>query len=279
MDIKSLSSLRYFAYASLFLILIFTFIKPAFVGEIGFLKSIAFWTLQVGLLLPILILVQDGFQSSSLFGHRNSWVITLISGFTSALIFTPCALILDTLFSFNNDLVLTSLHDVVLLSLDEAGALVPPVCISWLAINAPRILQLNFQSTVESSVNKETSSHYSPHVNESSHFLNLLPDITAGDIVYIMSDLHYLRVFTLRGEHLILYSLKNAIEELEEKITGIQTHRSYWVNLSHIEKIVGKSPDRKLLTHQGHLIPVSRRKYKTIKEVVLPPHCAVDSQK
>jgi DNA-binding LytR/AlgR family response regulator len=80
-----------------------------------------------------------------------------------------------------------------------------------------------------------------------------------------MSELHYLRIVTTQGETLQLYNLQNAIDELKDLYDGLQTHRSYWVNKAHVDKIIGKASDRKILTKQGHLIPISRRQYTAVK--------------
>jgi DNA-binding LytR/AlgR family response regulator len=80
-----------------------------------------------------------------------------------------------------------------------------------------------------------------------------------------MSELHYLRIVTTQGETLQLYNLQNAIDELKDLYDGLQTHRSYWVNKTHVDKIIGKAADRKILTKQGHLIPISRRQYTAVK--------------
>jgi DNA-binding LytR/AlgR family response regulator len=55
------------------------------------------------------------------------------------------------------------------------------------------------------------------------------------------------------------------MDELKDLYDGMQTHRSYWINKAHVEKIVGKAGDKKILTKQGHLIPISRRQYTAVK--------------
>jgi DNA-binding LytR/AlgR family response regulator len=85
------------------------------------------------------------------------------------------------------------------------------------------------------------------------------------DIIYLMSELHYIRVVTLKGEMLILYNLKDAISELPVDLIGIQIHRSFWVNLKYIEKIIKKKLQNILILSNGKSVPVSRRRLSLVK--------------
>jgi DNA-binding LytR/AlgR family response regulator len=80
-----------------------------------------------------------------------------------------------------------------------------------------------------------------------------------------MSELHYIRVVTLKGEMLILHNLKDAISELPVDLIGIQTHRSFWVNLKYIEKIIKKKLQSVLILSNGKSVPVSRRRISLVK--------------
>ncbi len=80
-----------------------------------------------------------------------------------------------------------------------------------------------------------------------------------------MSELHYIRVVTLKGEMLILHNLKDAISELPADLIGIQTHRSFWVNLKYIEKILKKKLQSVLILSNGKSVPVSRRRISSVK--------------
>ena len=262
MNLKSISSLRYFFWAGLFLALIFTVIKPGFVGDTSFFTSLLFWSLHIGLLLPLLIFVQDSLQSTTLLNHYNAWGITAISGAFAAVFFVPLALLLDYLFSFDDWSHVTTLNQVIFLACEEIAAIILPVTFSWISMNAPRILQLNF----EMSTTPATDDKKNTPVN--AHFFTLLPHSIGKDIVYMASELHYLRVVTIQGEALILYSLQNAIKDLETHYEGVQTHRSYWVNRAHIDKIIHTPTCRHILTKQDQLIPISRRQYKSVKDLV-----------
>lgn len=71
-----------------------------------------------------------------------------------------------------------------------------------------------------------------------SVLLSKLPRSLGLKIRALKSEDHYLRVYTDRGNTLILYRLSTAIEELETLgYSGFQTHRSYWVRRKAIKSI------------------------------------------
>ena len=262
MDFRSVSSRHYFLCAGVFLALIFTVIKPGFVGDAGFFTSLLFWSLHVGLLFPLLILVHAGLQSTPAFRRLNAWVLTGLAGALSAILFVPFALLFDHLFAFDDWARINTTADVLRLTLHEAAALILPVSICWVAINAPRILQMNFRIDVEPAADDTSAAP------DRNRLLALIPKSIGTDVIYVASELHYLRVMTVLGDALVLYSLQNAVEDLSADYDGIQTHRSYWVNKRHVEKLVGKSGDRRILTRQGHLVPISRRQYRAVKDAL-----------
>lgn len=60
--------------------------------------------------------------------------------------------------------------------------------------------------------------------------------IIVADILYIEADRNYCRIFTKNKEHLLSVTLKT----IEEKLPGdifLRTHRSYLVNLAHIDEV------------------------------------------
>jgi DNA-binding LytR/AlgR family response regulator len=84
------------------------------------------------------------------------------------------------------------------------------------------------------------------------------------DVVYLMSELHYLRVVTTRGSALILYTLRDAILELSHT-DGLQPHRSYWVASAHVRGLHRRGNAWRLELDCGELVPVSRRKQSEIR--------------
>lgn len=91
-----------------------------------------------------------------------------------------------------------------------------------------------------------------------SLLLSRLPRSLGYDITALKSEDHYLRVYTERGDALILYKLGVAIEELQALgYDGHQVHRSYWVRRDAIEttRIDGRNVTLRL--KGGLFVPVS----------------------
>lgn len=266
MNFGVVSSFRYFLWAGIFLVLIFTVLQPAAVEGIGVFKSLLFWTVQIGILIPLLVAVHTLLQEITIFNRLNPWVKTTFAGILSAFLFIPVALGLDYALGLDDWTAILNQDDFLKLVVEEISGLVLPVTLTWVAINAPRILQLNFQIT--SLVNDEKND-VSVQAVLKRGLLEQLPKKIGTDIVYLASELHYLRVVTTQGDTLLLSSLNNAIAQLEKSMDGIQTHRSYWVNKAHIYKLVGRGPEKNILTKQGHIIPVSRRQLAAVKKYLL----------
>lgn len=98
-----------------------------------------------------------------------------------------------------------------------------------------------------------------------SMLLSRLPPSLGFDIVAVKSEDHYLRVFTDRGDALILYKLGTAIEELETLgYAGLRVHRSYWVRRAAIAAVKPEGRNLVVTLTTGLAIPVSQ----TYRELV-----------
>ena len=64
-------------------------------------------------------------------------------------------------------------------------------------------------------------------------------------------------VVTEKGKDLILYSLKDAIQELDIE-DGFQSHRSWWVNPNYVEGFRRAGRQGELTLSTGDAVPVSR---------------------
>jgi hypothetical protein len=235
-------------------------LEPESLAGESIFTSLLFWTVQISILIPLLIITHRFLQNIRVFDHLNPWFKTGMAGFIASLVFMPLGLGIDYVLGLDEWGKIQTLEDALPHILEEAGGIIGPVTLTWIAINAPRILQLNFQSPIIIE-NKKSE----PEKKTNPYILSLIPHALGRDIIYLMSELHYLRIITTQGETLQLYNLQNAIDELKDLYDGMQTHRSYWVNKAHVDKIIGKASDRKILTKQGHLIPISRRQYSTVK--------------
>lgn len=97
----------------------------------------------------------------------------------------------------------------------------------------------------------------SPSATRMAILLDKLPDSLGTDIVALKAEEHYTRVYTTRGEALILMRFSDAVDLLEE-LGGLQTHRSYWANPQHIEEMTSEGRSSRLHLSKGIDIPVSR---------------------
>lgn len=86
-------------------------------------------------------------------------------------------------------------------------------------------------------------------------FLAKIGPAAQGAVLALGAEQHYLRVYTDRGEALILYRLSDAIRELGSR--GMQVHRSYWVASGAVRDVLGGATLRLKLIN-GIEVPVSR---------------------
>ncbi len=88
-------------------------------------------------------------------------------------------------------------------------------------------------------------------------FLERIPAIVELDgILAIKAEQHYIRVYTLEREYMVLYRFSDAVRELEPAL-GVQVHRSYWVNRSAIERLRHSAKKLTVLLNSGMELPVS----------------------
>jgi hypothetical protein len=264
----SVSVERYFVWTSLALVVLFAWMEPAGAAGIGFGKGLIFWTIQISILIPLLIATQH-FVSHyvNLRTPQAPWIQTALSGVVAALLFVPIAYFLDVLFAIPEDASSNSiLHGL----LDEAAGVVVPVTITWLALNAPWIFQLDFskrQSVVAHEQRGENQERPSSETEQASRFLQELRGRASGDLISISSELHYLRVTTTDAEVMFLYNLKDAIGELPPN-SGVQVHRSHWVARDHAKELTKRNGNTECILSNGKSLPVSRRKYSEVKDLL-----------
>jgi hypothetical protein len=285
MLVNDISTQKYFFWFSIFLIVLFTFLEPASTSEVTFWQRLFIWTLQISILVPSLIVFHILLQLIPVFDRLNDWFKILLSGLMGCLFFMPFSLSIDYVMGLDDWSQVQNLAQAKDIIFEEIGGVFPPALLTWAAMNAPRILQLNFSNTelnakVEKSSLEVTSENIknepSQHENE---FVAKFSNSIGLDIIYMMSELHYVRVVTAIGETLVLHNLKDAIAELPSTYQGVQTHRSFWVATKFIESIKEKNGQNILILSTGKTIPVSRRKLPEVKEfLVKKRHDAQTSQ-
>ena len=97
-------------------------------------------------------------------------------------------------------------------------------------------------------------------------FSQRLPHALRGvPILAIHGEDHYVRVHTLKGEHLIWMRLGDAVDELTG-LNGRQTHRSWWVSKAAVVAIRRGNGRAMLTLSNGLQAPVSRRFAGALRE-------------
>lgn len=257
MDLGGIDTRRYFLAIGVFLALLFAVMAPEGSAPGGFLARLAQWGLQVGLPLALLIGVHLALHRIAAFDRLGPWIKLTVSGVVGAVLFSPLALGLDLLLGVDDWRAIETSGQLAALWWDELKGVTLPVVLVWLGINAPRVLRLDFSGRPAA---RPTAPD--PPVTEAG-FARLLPSAIGRDIVYLMSELHYLRVVTREGSALILYNLRDAIDELPAGM-GFQPHRSYWVARGHVLGLSRAS--RPALRLTGELsVPVSRRRLAEVR--------------
>lgn len=103
------------------------------------------------------------------------------------------------------------------------------------------------------------------HHQAAPKVLSRLPvHLQEAELYALSAEDHYVRVHTSKGEEMVLMRLSDAIEETGGVI-GAQTHRSWWVARSAIEKISSKGRTAEITLRSEVNVPVSRNALKTLK--------------
>ena len=87
-----------------------------------------------------------------------------------------------------------------------------------------------------------------------------------GAITALRAEDHYVRVYATDGSDFILTArFRDAVDALNG-VNGCQTHRSWWVNLSHVDKVNHDGRDPVLKLSNGLSVPVGQS-YKQLLRV------------
>jgi hypothetical protein len=217
--------------------------------------------------MPILIGMHISLQAIRVFNNMNPWAKLTLSGLLGALVFIPLGLLIDHLFKLDDWSPISSSNQMIAMIVEESGGIILSVTFTWIAINAPRILKINFKEArfpAQISEKWENGNAQAPRTN----FISLIPKELGSEVIYLKSELHYVRVVTTLGETLVLFNMKDAIADLEKNHGGIQTHRSYWVSARHIQSLITDKSRQYVLTNEDQRIPVSRRKHVRVKAFI-----------
>ena len=268
-DLGAITPSKYFFSIAVILGLLFAMITPAdnHPKWVVYLQ----WQLQTVLPMTFMVVVHSLLCFWPRFNYLGSWTKLLISGFGGVCLFSPIALMIDIWIGSE-----PQYDDLITATVSEWTQVAPPILLCWLAINAPWIFGYRLQKEVSpvKTIDQESKSQTtivnsdtthteqdlaSSPIISCPHFLSLVPTKHRGSIIYLKAELHYLQVVTEQGSSLILYNLRDAVNELDSE-AGIQVHRSYWVKNTQVEGFNRKGRQGELQMKGGYVVPVSRAK-------------------
>ncbi|MEM7588070.1 MAG: LytTR family DNA-binding domain-containing protein [Acidobacteriota bacterium] len=288
---------RYLVAAGAVVAVLFTVLDPSPSSGLTVPARLAFWLLHAYGSLAALALAQrwlDGWNPL----RRRPWLALVVAGVAGSLLFAPLALGFESLFGLQEDFDGKGLEDLPRFGwlgavLSEASEIAVPITISWIVIQLPWLLQLDFgsrsaqpragielepvapvseASVSEASVSDSSLAQASEAKRPASQeaealegklaagLFSLLPSALGRDIASLTSELHYLRVRTPRGKAMVLYNLKDAVAELESSTPGLRVHRSHWVAHGHVRRLVRSGSGWSCEMSTGDRVPVSRRR-------------------
>lgn len=107
-----------------------------------------------------------------------------------------------------------------------------------------------------------------PEARQPPRWLAELPADRRGDLIAVAAEDHYLRVYTDRGESLILRRFGDALEELGA-IDGLQVHRGWWVARAAVAGSEREGDRSLLILSNGLRVPVSRTNLRSVRNAGL----------
>lgn len=263
--------------AGLSLTLALTVLEPASSQRLDFLPRLVFWAAHTAAALLLLSIAQLAISRTRRLGAAPPFVQVALAGLLGAVLFTPVALGLDSAFaSLGMALVdeASLLEDVA----EEFAALAPPLWLIWGLLNAPRLVRL--QQHAEPAVPAAGAAGSrgrpgpaappptpDPDDGMPREFWDRVPARLGRDIVALTAELHYLRVYTTRGEALIFMAFGRAVGALAAH-RGFQIHRSHWVALAHVVELEQKDGKTFCVLDSGLRLPVSRANRAAVRAAV-----------
>lgn len=95
-------------------------------------------------------------------------------------------------------------------------------------------------------------------------FLDRIPQNLGSDLICFMMEDHYLRVYTEKGDHMMLLRMKDALVELKE-YPGFQVHRSWWIATDAITEVKKQNRKVTLIMNNDMEVPVSQKYLPILK--------------
>jgi hypothetical protein len=233
-----------------------------------------FWALQIGIGLAVLHRVLHLMRRLPKLSTWPAWLLVAASGVVGSFVLAPVywligeglmqqALGFPATIDDDDDLA-PQLGFGLAVMLREFSDVVGPVTAAWLLISWPRLYgQASPLVAVPQAEAPMPAPLPLPSPAESASpeppaWRAALPRELGVDLIAVSSELQYLRVWTTRGNALVLGSLQDV--EDGEGAGGMRIHRSWWVSARHVRSI-RRSGDAAICDmSDGRQVPVSRRR-------------------
>ena len=233
-----------------------------------------FWALQIGIGIAVLHRVLHLMGRLPKLARWPAWLLVAVSGVVGSFLLAPVYwLIGETLMqqalgfpatTDDDDDLVAPLGFGLAAMLQEFSDIVGPVTAAWLLISWPRLYsQTSSLVAVPQAAAPMPAPLPLPSPAESASpeppaWRAALPRELGEDLIAVSSELQYLRVWTTRGNALVLGSLQDVEEG--EGAGGMRVHRSWWVSARHVRSI-RRSGDAAICDmSDGRQVPVSRRR-------------------
>ena len=100
-----------------------------------------------------------------------------------------------------------------------------------------------------------------PQSIASESCLQRLPPALGTDLIAARAELQYVRIYTTRGDALILGALKDIAEQRQD---GQLVHRAWWVCSNHVRTLRRRGARCMMTLSNGLEVPVSRRRQQAL---------------
>jgi hypothetical protein len=246
--------------------------------DVGFIAPLPwmalFWALQIAAGLVVLQITLFSITRIQAARHMPLWAIVIASGVIGSAFLSPLYWLIgeglmEGVLGFTARPVShRDVHAGIGFGLapvwQEFRDVVGPVTAAWLLISWPRLQRL-VPPLLYTPLEKPAEVYFVdslPRENGASTgkpiWRTSLPSELGDDLIAVASELQYLRVWTTRGNALVLGSLQQ-VEDTEGP-DGIRTHRSWWVNARHVVRTRAQGDGAACELSNGLEVPVSRRR-------------------
>lgn len=245
---------------------------PGFTADWPWLAM--FWALQIGIGLAVLHRVLHLIRRLPKLSTWPSWLLVAVSGVVGSFLLAPLYWLvgeglMQQALGFpatidEDDDVVPQFGFGLAAMLREFSDIVGPVTAAWLLISWPRLYsQTSSLVAVPQAAAPMPAALPLPSPAESASpeppaWRAALPRELGDDLIAVSSELQYLRVWTSRGNVLVLGSLQDV--EDGEGTGGMRVHRSWWVSARHVRSIRRSGDAATCDMSDGRQVPVSRRR-------------------